>query len=105
MSKEALVHRLRNFALPAAVALWAVVSPCPAQDPAAPAVQPPIDDTDLTFSISAGYQYIFRRSASCQRYRTTGNSGSTGDCYSTIDRSSRVSLTKIQRGAGAHRAC
>ncbi len=52
------MSRLRNAALPVvAVAILAVVSPCPAQDPAA---QPPMDDTDHTFSISAGYQFLFR---------------------------------------------
>ena len=64
-SKEALVNRLRNSALPVAVVfLLTVVCPCPAQDSAAvgnePAAVPPIDDTDLTFSVAAGYQYLFR---------------------------------------------
>ncbi len=52
------MDRLRNAALPVvAVAILAVVSPCPAQDPAD---QPPMDDTDLTFSVAAGYQFLFR---------------------------------------------
>jgi len=59
------VNRLRNSALPvAAVALLTVVCPCPAQDPAAPgnrpAIEPPMDDTDLTFSVAAGYQFLYR---------------------------------------------
>ena len=48
----------------ALLALLAVVCPCAAQDPAAvgnvPATQPPIDDTGLTFSVAAGYQFLFR---------------------------------------------
>ena len=65
VSKEAPVNRLPNAALPVVVAaILAIVSPCPAQDPAAvgnqPAAQPPLDDTDLTLSISAGYQFLFR---------------------------------------------
>ncbi len=59
------MNRPRNSSLPVAVlALLAVVCPCAAQDPAAvgnqPAAQPPLDDTDLTLSISAGYQFLFR---------------------------------------------
>ena len=59
------MNRLPNAALPVVVAaILAIVSPCPAQAPAAvgnqPAAGPPLDDTDLTFSISSGYQFLFR---------------------------------------------
>jgi hypothetical protein len=64
-SKEAPLNRFRFAALPlAVVALLAVASPCLAQDPGAPgnepAAVPPLDDTDLTFSVAAGYQFLFR---------------------------------------------
>ncbi len=59
------MSRFKNAASPVAVvAFLAVAFPCPAQDPGAPGNElpagPPVDDTDLTFSISAGYQYLFR---------------------------------------------
>ncbi len=59
------MNRLRNAASTVAVvALLAVATPCPAQDPAAPGneplTQPPMEDTGLTFSVAAGYQFLFR---------------------------------------------
>jgi len=59
------VNRFKNSALPVAVvALFTVVCPCPAQSPAAPgneqAIEPPLDPADLTFSIAAGYQFLYR---------------------------------------------
>ena len=59
------MYRLKHSAFPlAVVALLAVAGPCVAQSPAdvgnEPVTVPPLDNTDLTFSIAAGYQFLFR---------------------------------------------